>query len=51
MQLTWCENYQKVSDKLSVDFVSKTQLLRDPIHATEILIPDMKEGGVTSKFF
>lgn len=51
MQLTWCENYQKVSDKLSVDFVSKTQLLRDPIHATEILISDMKEGGVTSKFF
>ena len=49
VQLTWRENYQKASDKLSVDFVSNPKLLLDPVHATEILVLGMIEGWFTGK--
>lgn len=49
VQLTWSENYQKASDKLSVDFVSNPKLLLDPVHATEILVLGMIEGWFTGK--
>ena len=44
VQLTWRENYQKASDKLSVDFISDPKLLLVPVHATEILVLGMIEG-------
>ncbi|HWD14286.1 MAG TPA: hypothetical protein VG519_13130 [Pseudochrobactrum sp.] len=49
VQLTWRENYQKASDKLSVDFVSNPKLLLDPVHSTEILVLGMIEGWFTGK--
>lgn len=49
VQLTWRENYQKASDRLSVDFVRNPKLLLDPVHATEILVQGMKEGWFSGK--
>lgn len=50
-QLTWKANYQKVSEKYGVDFVSDPDLALNPQYSVKILFDGMENGWFTGKRF
>src|SRR4051812_39864105 len=49
VQLTWKNNYKKVSDKLGQDFVGDPDLVMKPENAVNIMFTGMQEGWFTGK--
>lgn len=47
VQLTWKENYQKESKRLSIDLINNPDLALDPVVAADILVHGMKFGSFT----
>ena len=48
-QITWKENYEKVSKLLNIDCVKKPDLLLNPEYAVPAIIAGMKDGWFTGK--
>lgn len=49
VQLTWKDNYKKVSDYFGFDYVSNPDGVMEPAIAAKILVVGMKEGWFTGK--
>lgn len=51
VQLTWYDNYKKMSDVFKVDFVNNPDLVMIPDNAAKIMFHGMEHGSFTGKKF